>query len=267
MTVHLVGAGPGDVDLLTLRAARLLGRADVLIYDRLVGAEIFDIVAPWAELIDVGKDPNGKSVPQDEINRILVEKGLDHGCVVRLKGGDPYVFGRGGEEALALAAAGVRCAVVPGITSAIAGPAAAGIPVTHRGTSSGFTVLTGFQNPNNAQRLDWDAVARLGTTLVILMGASRARTVRQRLIDCGAPRDTPVAVITRATTSDQRSVRSTLAELGNDEIENPSIIVVGQAAALELAAIERETAHIQHPILVPTMSVSDNQEQGELPWQ
>ena len=248
-------------------AARLLGRADVVVHDRLIGQEIFDMIAPWAELIDVGKDPYGKSVPQDEINRVLIEKGRKHRCVVRLKGGDPYVFGRGGEESVALDAAGIACRVVPGITSAIAGPAAAGIPVTHRGISSGFTVITGFQNPENPQRLDWDAVARLGTTLVILMGATRAGIVRQRLLEGGAPDDTPVAIITRATTPRQRSVRLSLAELGDAPVENPSIIVVGPAAALDLAAVEQETTSLNHPLLIPSTTFSDSGEQGELPWQ
>ena len=267
MTVHLVGAGPGDADLLTLRAARLLAQADAVVYDRLIGDDIFDMIAPWAELVDVGKDPNGNSVTQEDINRILVEQARKHACVVRLKGGDPYVFGRGGEEATALAEAGLACTVVPGITSAIAGPATAGIPITHRGTSSGFTVVTGFQNPNNTQRLDWDAIARLGTTLVILMGASRAATIRQRLLDGGAPADTSVAVITKATTPDQSIVRLTLTELGEQTIDNPSIIVVGPAAALELAAVEQRPNRAERPILVPHTSIRDIQEQGELPWQ
>lgn len=271
MTVHLVGAGPGDADLLTMRAARLLGRADVVVYDRLVGDDIFDMIAPWAELIDVGKDPNGKSVRQDEINRILIDKGAQHDCVVRLKGGDPYVFGRGGEEALALADVGIACTVVPGITSAIAGPAAAGIPVTHRGTSSGFTVITGFQNPSNTQRIDWDAVSRLGTTLVILMGASRSATIRECLLDGGTPADTPVAVITKATTSEQQSVRLTLAQLGNDHIENPSIIVVGPAAALELAAVEHTCLkhNVDDVVTDPSLFIpsAPMPEQGESPWQ
>lgn len=284
MTVYLVGAGPGDADLLTVRAARLLARADVVVFDRLVGADIFDMIAPWAELIDVGKDPNGKSVPQEEINRILIEKGLESDCVVRLKGGDPYVFGRGGEEALALDSAGIACSVVPGITSAIAGPAAAGIPVTHRGTSSGFTVITGFQNPNNTQHIDWDAVSRLGTTLIILMGASRSATIRDSLLDGGSPADTPVAVITKATTPDQRSVRLTLDELGQSPIDNPSIIVVGPAAALELAACEAQAvrqasdagSHFFIPgapesnTPMPTTQIpetQDTKESGELPWQ
>lgn len=267
MTVYLVGAGPGAADLLTLRAARLLGRADVVVYDRLVGTDIFDMIAPWAELIDVGKDPYGKSVPQDAINRVLLDKGRDYECVVRLKGGDPYVFGRGGEEAIALSNARISCEVVPGITSAIAGPTAAGIPVTHRGTSSGFTVVTGFQNPNNTQRLDWGAIAQLGTTLVILMGASSAGVIRNRLLDGGAPKDTPVAIITKATTAEQREVRLKLGELGESEVENPSIIVVGPAAALDLAATSPMIEHLEHPVLVPPTSAPSIQEQGELPWQ
>ncbi len=256
MTVHLVGAGPGDPELLTLKAARLIGRADVVVYDRLVGAEILDMIAPWAERIDVGKDPYGRSVPQVEINQILIEQGSRHSSVVRLKGGDPYVFGRGGEEAIALAASGIDVDVVSGITSAIAGPAAAGIPVTHRGTSSGFTVVTGFQNPDNPQRLDWDAVAKLGTTLVILMGASRAQTIRDALLDGGAPSTTPVAVVHRATTSQQEVSRLTLAELGETPVANPSIIVVGPAAALDLARISTTATE------VPPFEAT----QGVIPW-
>lgn len=243
MTVFLVGAGPGDPELLTLRAARLLGRADVVIVDRLVGPEVKAMIAPWAECIDVGKDPNGTSVPQDEINQKLVDYGARFETVVRLKGGDPYVFGRGGEEAAALQAAGLAVEVVPGITSAIAGPAAAGIPLTHRGASSGFTVVTGFQNPDNEQRLDWTAIASLGTTLVIVMGASRAEKIRERLLDGGAPVDTPCAVITRATSATQTVCRFALSELGRTPIDNPSIIVVGQVAALELAQLSTAHSH------------------------
>lgn len=237
MTVHLVGAGPGSADLLTLRAARLLGRADVVVHDRLIGPEVFAMIAPWAERIDVGKNPYGRSVAQAEINEILVEQAGRHDTVVRLKGGDPYVFGRGGEEAEHLLSRGIDVDVVPGITSAIAGPAAAGIPVTHRGVSSGFTVVTGFQDPSNTQRLDWNAVAQLGTTLVILMGASRADQIRQRLLEGGAPPDTPVAVVTRATASDQAVARTSLSQLGVEAIDNPSVIVVGAAAALDLAQL------------------------------
>ncbi|MEM8706256.1 MAG: uroporphyrinogen-III C-methyltransferase [Actinomycetota bacterium] len=230
MTVHLVGAGPGAADLLTLRAARLLGEADIVVHDRLIGSEILDLIAPWAERIDVGKNPNGKSVRQERINRILIDAGRRAETVVRLKGGDPFVFGRGGEEALDLRAAGIDVEVVPGITSAIAGPAMAGIPVTHRGVSSGFTVITGYQDPSTATPIDWDAAARLGTTLVILMGARRSRDLAEHLVAAGMPGDTPVAIITEATTERQRIASLPLSELGVEPVANPSVIVVGAVA-------------------------------------
>lgn len=259
MTVHLVGAGPGDPDLLTLRAARLLGEADVVIHDRLIGEAIMAMIAPWAVRVDVGKDPYGHSVPQDEINRRLIEYGRTGAKIVRLKGGDPFVFGRGGEEAIALAEAGVSCEVVPGISSAIAGPAAAGIPVTHRGLSSGFTVITGHQHPNNPQRLDWDAAAKLGTTLVILMGALRASEIRERLVNGGAPGNTPVAIVTRATRIDQSTTRCLLGELGDVDIENPSIIVVGPAAALELGTFPPAVAAVDPPQRTPALVASNSE--------
>ena len=170
MTVHLVGAGPGDPDLLTVRAAELLRRADVVVHDRLVDARVLGLAPPWAEMVDVGKRPGDPADRQEQINEILVDRGRRFDCVVRLKGGDPYVFGRGGEEALALRAGGVEVDEVPGITSAIAAPAAAGIPVTMRGVSSGFTVVTAHQDPATDRWLDWDALARSRTTLVVLMG-------------------------------------------------------------------------------------------------
>lgn len=151
MTVHLVGAGPGDPDLLTVRAVRLLERADVVVYDRLIDPRVLELAPPWAERVDVGKRPGAPANAQSKINDILVDRGRRFECVVRLKGGDPFVFGRGGEEALELRAAGIDVAEVPGITSAIAAPAAAGIPVTMRGISSGFTVVTAHQDPNADQ--------------------------------------------------------------------------------------------------------------------
>ncbi len=231
MTVHLVGAGPGDPDLLTVRAVRLLQEADVVVSDRLVSAAVLALVNPGAEIVPVGKDPGGTSTSQHEINRVLVDRGRRHRVVVRLKGGDPFVFGRGGEEAEALVAAGVDVAVVPGISSAVAGPAAAGIPVTHRGVSSAFTVVTAHQDPATDTELNWDALARLGTTLVILMGAARAGAIRRRLVAAGRPPSTPVAVITAATTPRQRVTRLTLGELGEAPVANPSVIVVGEVAA------------------------------------
>lgn len=231
MTVHLVGAGPGDPDLLTVRALRLLQAADAVVVDRLVSAGVLALVNPGAEVIGVGKDPGGASTPQAEINRLLVRLGHRHRVVVRLKGGDPFVFGRGGEEAEALVAAGIEVDVVPGISSAVAGPAAAGIPVTHRGVSSAFTVVTAHQDPAADTALDWDALARLGTTLVILMGAARAGAIRRRLLAAGRAPETPVAVVTAATTARQRVTRLTLAELGDAPVANPSVIVIGEVAA------------------------------------
>jgi len=231
MTVHLIGAGPGDPDLLTLRAARLLGDADVIVHDRLIGEEIFEFAAPWAQRIDVGKDPNGASTSQDEINRILIDTGRRYQTVVRLKGGDPFVFGRGGEEAQALRGAAVAVEVVPGITSAIAAPAAAGISVTDRNLSSGFTVITAHQHPDTDRMLDWDALARLGTTLVILMGAKRARVIGERLIAAGMPADTPAATVTSATTVGQSVAHLTLDQLGVEPVRNPAVIVIGDVAA------------------------------------
>ena len=214
MTVHLVGAGPGDPELLTLKAARLLAQADVVVYDRLVSPAIMEMIAPWAELINVGKDPNGARTTQDDINAILVDRGDRHMTVVRLKGGDPFVFGRGGEEAIALETAGIPVEVVPGITSSIAGPAAAGVPVTHRGVSSGFTVVTAHEDPNKADGLNWDALAQLNTTLVVLMGARRAAKVSDRLIGAGMSPETPVAIVVSATTPYQQVLRMPLDQLG-----------------------------------------------------
>lgn len=236
MTVHLLGAGPGDPDLLTVKAAGLLAAADVVVHDRLVSPQIVDLAPPWAELIAVGKDPDGPSVSQEQINSILIDRGRRRGTVVRLKGGDPFVFGRGGEECLALQAAGVAHEVVPGISSALAGPTVAGVPLTHRSLSSGFTVVTGHSAASGAD-VDWDALGRSGTTLVILMGARRAARIRNRLLDAGLAPDTPVAIVSWATTERQSTVRTTLIELGGRPVVNPAVIVVGAVAALDLAPV------------------------------
>lgn len=233
MTVYLVGAGPGDRGLLTLRAAELLARCDVVVFDRLVSAEILAMVPDSAERIDVGKKP-GDSERQVTINEILVDRGRKVGCVVRLKGGDPHVFGRAAEELMALRQAGIAAEVVPGVSSAIAAPAAVGIPLTTRLAASGFTVVTAHQNPATDHDLDWDALARVGTTLVILMGATRAALFRDRLLAGGMRPDTPVAIITEATTPTMLEKRLTLAELGIAPVQNPSVIVIGAVAALDL---------------------------------
>jgi uroporphyrin-III C-methyltransferase len=236
VTVYLVGAGPGDPGLLTLRAAELLRRADVVVHDRLVSREILAMVSPYAELIDVGKRPGGSTL-QIDINDVLIDRGSRHNCVVRLKGGDPHVFGRAAEEQLALHAAGIAVEVVPGVSSAIAGPAAAGIPLTTRLAASGFTVITAHQDPSHDRGLDWDALARLGTTLVILMGAARAAKFRDRLLAGGMDPLTPVAIITNATLPSQRETRLRLHELGVEPVANPSVIVIGTVASLDLRSV------------------------------
>ena len=234
MTVHLVGAGPGDPGLLTLRASELLRSADCVVHDRLVDDRILELAAPWAEMVDVGKRGGRPSWRQADITALLVDRGAELASVVRLKGGDPFVFGRGGEEALALRAAGIGVEVVPGVSSAIAAPAAAGIPVTHRGLASGVSIVTAHQDPAS-DPLDWDALAASGTTLVILMGARRALAIAERLMDAGLPGSTPVAVITDASRPDQEIGRLDLRRLGRDPLAAPSTIVVGHTAGLDVA--------------------------------
>ena len=234
MTVHLVGAGPGDPELLTVRAVNVLRKADTVVYDRLVDPAVLELAPLWAELICVGKTPGAPSPSQDDINDVLVDRGRRFGCVVRLKGGDPFVFGRGGEEATALRAAGLEVEVVPGVTSAVAAPAAAGIPVTLRGVSSGFTVVTAHQDPSTTRQLDWDALAQGGTTLVILMGAARAEQIADRLRAGGMADDTPVAVISVATTRYQSIDRTDLSGLRRLRVANPATIVVGAVAATDV---------------------------------
>src|SRR5690242_156230 len=239
MAVALVGAGPGDPGLLTLRGAELLRAADVVVHDRLAARALLDLAPPTAERISVGKAPGRVEMTQDEINALLVERGRAGQAVVRLKGGDPFVFGRGGQEAEALAAAGVPFDVVPGITSAIAAPAYAGIPVTHRGTSTHFTVVTGHEDPAKGRTdVDWEALARAGGTLVILMGVGNLDGIVERLRAGGLPPDTPVAAVRNGTRADQRSTRATLGTVTKLDLRAPSAIVVGGVAALDLAWFE-----------------------------
>lgn len=241
MTVHLVGAGPGDPDLLTLRAARLIGAADVIVYDALVDSSVLDLAPEGAELIDVGKRP-GRQVPQEMINALLIHLGSQGGTVVRLKGGDPFVFGRGGEEAMALAQAGIPFEVVPGLTSAVAAPAAAGVPVTHRGVSIGFTVVTGHRERGGSSSIDWEALARVGTTIVILMGVAERKEIAHRLMGGGLPGSTPVVAIRNGTRVDQEVVRTKLALLGAADVSSPATIVIGDVAAFDLTATSDRTS-------------------------
>ncbi len=235
VTVYLVGAGPGDPGLLTVRGAELLAQADVVVHDRLSAAELLDLAPDHAERIDVGKAPKAHRMTQDQITALLVERGLAGQTVVRLKGGDPFVFARGSEEAAALAAAGVPFEVVPGITSALAVPAYAGIPVTQRFSSTSFTVVTGHEDPSSGDgTVDWDAVARVGGTIVILMGVGRWPQIAARLIAAGRSPDAPAAAVRWGTRPDQHTTRATLATLGDHDLAAPSVIVVGGVAAEEL---------------------------------
>ncbi|ROP29687.1 uroporphyrin-III C-methyltransferase/precorrin-2 dehydrogenase/sirohydrochlorin ferrochelatase [Couchioplanes caeruleus] len=231
--VFLVGSGPGDPELITVKGRRLLNRADVVVADRLVPGMLLDELRPEVELVDAAKIPYGPSVAQEEINRILVEKALDGKVVVRLKGGDPFVFGRGGEEALACAKAGVPVTVVPGVTSSIAAPALAGIPVTHRGVAHEFTVVSGHVPPESDQSLvDWAALARLRGTLVILMGLKNLPKIAEKLLAEGRPGDTPAAVVQEGSTSAQRVLRSTLGEVAAATaaagLRPPAVVVIGE---------------------------------------
>ncbi len=240
MTVYLVGAGPGDPGLLTVRGAEVLGRADVVVYDRLSVEALLDLAPAGAERISVGKAPRQVTMTQEQINDLLVDKGRAGGTVVRLKGGDPFVFARGGEEAAALAAAGIGYEIVPGITSAIAAPAYAGIPVTLRHSSTSFTVVTGHEDPSVGEdgTVDWDAVARVGGTIVILMGVARIGRIAERLMAAGRSPDTPAAAVRWGTRPEQHTIRATLGTIADQPLEAPSVIVVGDVAAVDLRWFE-----------------------------
>lgn len=235
MTVYLVGAGPGDPGLLTVRGAEVLAMADVVVHDRLSAASLLDLAPPGAERINVGKTPKGPSVPQEQINQLLVEHGTAGRTVVRLKGGDPFVFARGAEEAAALAEAGIDYEVVPGITSAIAVPAYAGIPVTMRYSSTSLTIVTGHEDPTKARAdVDWEALAKVGGTIVVLMGVANLSQISERLIAGGRSPDTPAAAVRWGTRPDQHTVRATLSTLHHHELRPPSTIVIGDVAAQSL---------------------------------
>lgn len=246
--VALVGAGPGDPELITVKGRRLLGQADVVVADRLVPGLLLDELRPEVELIDAAKIPYGPARAQEEINKILVDRARAGRAVVRLKGGDPYVFGRGGEEALACAAAGVPVIVVPGVTSAVAAPGAAGIPVTHRGVAHEFTVVSGHLPPGDPNSLvDWAALARLRGTVVVLMGLKNLPAIVEVLVRHGRPATTPAAVVQEGTTGQQRVLRCALGELvarvRAAAIRPPAVVVVGEVAdvlaTVPSASVER----------------------------
>ena len=234
--VYLVGAGPGDPGLMTARALELVASADSILHDRLIPATALAGVRPDAELRYVGKQPGDASVPQDRIHEELVERARRGLSVVRLKGGDPFVFGRGGEEAEALRAAGVEFEVVPGVTAGVAAPAYAGIPVTHRDDASAVAFVTGHEDPaKDDSALDWEALARFPGTLVLYMGVKNLPEISRRLTDAGRDPAEPAAAIERGTLAGQRSVLATLATLpaavGDAGLQPPSILVFGPVAA------------------------------------
>lgn len=234
-TAYLIGAGPGAADLITVRALRLLRRADVVIHDRLIDPALLDETRADAVIIDAGKAPGRHAWTQDRINGCITDHARRGRSVVRLKGGDPFVFGRGGEELDACRNAGIPCVVVPGVTSAIAAPAAAGIPVTYRQIARSFAVVTArTDSPDGDPDLDYAALARLDT-LVVMMGRANLRKITQALIDAGRDPSTPAACIERATTADQRVTVGTIATIADaadrDCLQPPMVTVIGATAA------------------------------------
>ncbi len=234
--VWIVGAGPGDPELITVKGLRVLREADVIVYDRLVHPKLLEEARPGAELIYVGKAPGRHTMTQDEINRLLVEKALEGKIVVRLKGGDPYVFGRGEEECAYVLQHGVDCEVVPGVTSATAVPAYAGIPVTSRWCASSFAVVTGMEAAEKERpRVDYARIASAVDTVVVLMGVSRLNYITSRMAEARSP-ETPAAIIERGTLPDQRVVVSTLGRIARDAeeagVKPPAVLVVGDVVKL-----------------------------------
>src|SRR3954468_19792263 len=248
--VYLVGAGPGDPGLMTQRAVELIARADAILYDRLIPPGALDGARPGADLRYVGKQPGGHAMEQEDINELLVELGRAGGEVVRLKGGDPFVFGRGGEEAEALAGAGIPFEVVPGVTAGVAAPAYAGIPVTHRDDASAVAFVTGHEDPEKEDSaLDYEALARFPGTLVLYMAVRELPRISEALIAAGREAAEPAAVVERGTLPGQRTVTSTLegiaATAEEAGIRPPSVTVVGPVAARRerIAWLERRPLH------------------------
>ncbi len=234
--VYLVGAGPGDIDLITVKGLKCIEKADIILYDRLINKDLLNYAKKDVELIYCGKLPNYHTLKQDTINRFLVKHALKGKVVTRLKGGDPFVYGRGGEEAEALANHGIPFEVVPGITSGIAAPAYAGIPVTHRELSSTFAFVTGHRKDGEEEELKWESLAKGIDTLAIYMGVKNLPYICSMLKKHGKKKDTPVALIHWGTTQTQQTVTGTLEniieEVEKAEIQNPSMIVVGEVVNL-----------------------------------
>ena len=232
--VYLTGAGPGDIELLTMKAHRVITEADVIIYDRLANPEILDMAKDGCKFVYVGKEDGRHTLPQDEINDVIYQNALKHKVVVRLKGGDPFVFGRGGEEGAYLHQHGVNYEIIPGITSAISVPAYAGIPVTHRGVAVSFRVVTGHESPNKKEsQIPWENF-KTDDTIIFLMGLHNLPKISTKLMEIGKPSDYPCAVISRGTTKEQKVVVGTLADIVQkaEGIPTPALIVVGKVVSL-----------------------------------
>jgi uroporphyrin-III C-methyltransferase len=236
--VWLVGAGPGDPDLLTVKALRLLRTADVVVHDRLTPQPILDLARPGARLIDVGKRKSSHTLPQDDINHLLVALAREGLTVVRLKGGDPFMFGRGGEEVHACREAGIEVHVVAGITAAMAAAADVAAPLTHRGVAQSVTFVTGHAARGGEPDLDWTALARGNQTVVVYMGLSTAPSIAARLMAAGQPGSTPVMVVENASLAEERRVATTLLGLADavGGLDGPALLIIGEVAALASAA-------------------------------
>ena len=253
--VILVGAGPGDPELLTLKAARAIASADVVVYDQLVSVEILELVGDGAALINVGKRAGHHPVPQDEINELLIKLGRSGRTVVRLKGGDPFIFGRGGEEALELKRAKIPVEVIPGITSAQGCAALAGVPLTHRGLATGVRYVTGHCRGNAPLDLDWESLADVNTTLVVYMGLSNIAEIATKLILHGLPADTPAIAVCQGTSPRERRLSSPLALLPAAahaaKFSGPVLFIIGRVTALaaELTKRDDETAAMEMAVV------------------
>lgn len=241
---YIVGAGPGDPELITVKAIKRIEAADAVLYDRLANESLLAYAKPEAERIYCGKAPSRHAMPQRQINELLIALAREGKTVVRLKGGDPLVFGRGGEEALALAEAGVPYEIVPGITSAIGAAAASGIPLTHRGVAGSFAVVTGSRCHDGEPPPRWDLLAQAVDTLVVYMGVSRLGEIRAELLRCGKPASTPAALIERGTTAEERVVAGTLANIHKlaeaMKLANPALIVIGEVVRVRESLLRLE---------------------------
>ncbi|MFW3379991.1 uroporphyrinogen-III C-methyltransferase [Aliarcobacter butzleri] len=232
--VYLTGAGPGDVELLTLKAVKAIQNADILIYDRLVNPEILELAKKECELIYVGKEDKKHTLPQEDINELIYQASLKYENVVRLKGGDPFVFGRGAEEALYLKQRGIQFEIIPGITSAIAVPSYAGIPVTHRGLTTSFRVVTGHENPKKKiSQIEWETFLN-DETIIFLMGYHNIEIISSKLLSLGKRKDYPCAVISKGTTTEQKVVVGTLEDIveKSKDLPTPVMIVIGEVVNL-----------------------------------